>query len=67
MSELVRQEQGEPGEEGISDDDEYRGNDNRLGGSATDALGAAAHVQTLVTADGRKNEGKDDRLGEALH
>jgi hypothetical protein len=65
--ELIREIESDFGEKGVRDDDQDGGDDDGLGGGATDALRAAPDVEALIAADGGEDEGEDDGFGEALH
>jgi len=64
---LVREIESDFSEKGVRDNDEDGGDDDGLGGGATNALRAAPDVETLITTDGSEDEGEDDGFGEALH
>src|SRR5262249_30452633 len=51
----------------IADEDQYRGEDDRLCRRARHALGAVADVEPLVRADPRHHDPERDRLPEARH
>src|SRR5262249_23282305 len=53
--------------EGIADEGQYRGEDERLCRRARHALGAVADVEPLVRADPRHHDPERDRLPEARH
>src|SRR5580704_12440042 len=67
LEKLVGKEQGDFGQEGVSDDDEDGREDSGLCSSAADALRASAHGQAFVTTDRGEDKGKKDGLGESLH
>src|SRR5581483_3012885 len=54
-----------PGHKKVHSDDQDRRGHDRLGGGATDSLGAAARRDPVVTADGCDDKAEQDRLGQA--
>src|ERR1700678_2382859 len=55
------------GDEGVHNQDEHRGDHDRSGRGAANALRSAFHTQPLVTADRCDNQAEDKGLGQALY